>query len=285
VAAAPALAVRVLAGHDAPMSSLADPHIDSDGRRLVEREQELAALEATFERASAGRGCLALVTAEAGGGKTTLIERFCADRPSSTIVLRGACDPLFTARPLGPIQDIAVEAGPALTELMLAEPTPYQVAATLLEELRRDRATVLVIEDAHWADEATLDVLRLLVRRIATARLMIVVSYRDEAVDARHPLRVMLGELTSGIAVKRVALAPLSRDAVAGLAEPYGIDADVLHAVTGGNPFFVTEVLESGGEQLPVTVRDAVLARAARLTPGARSVLEAVSVATPHAEW
>src|SRR5207244_1248655 len=88
--------------------------------------------------------------------------------------------------------------GPALTELLFAEPTPYQVAATLLEELRRDRATVLVIEDAHWADEATLDVLRLLARRIATARVLIVLSYRDDAVDARHPLRVMLEAMSVG---------------------------------------------------------------------------------------
>ena len=268
--------------HDAAMSLLGR---QIDANRFFEREQELAALEAAFERAAAGRGCLALVTAEAGGGKTTLIERFCADRPSSTTVLRGACDPLFTARPLGPIQDVALELGDVLTGLLLAEPTPYQVAATLLEELRGNQATVLVVEDAHWADEATLDVLRLLGRRIVAARVLVVLSYRDEAVDTRHPLRVMLGELATVFPVRRVAPAPLSRDAVARLAEPYGIDADGLHALTGGNPFFVTEVLESGGEQLPETVRDAVLARAARLTPGARSVLEVLSVVTPHAEW
>jgi predicted ATPase len=78
---------------------------------LVEREQELAALEAALAEASAGRGCVVLLTAEAGGGKTALIDRFCADLTGSTTVLRGACDALFTPRPLGPIQDFAADVG------------------------------------------------------------------------------------------------------------------------------------------------------------------------------
>jgi hypothetical protein len=264
------------------MSLLDDPHVVVD--HLVERDSELAELAAVLEGAAAGRGRVALVTAEAGGGKTALIERFCALQAHSATVLRGACDALFTPRPLGPIQDVALDVGPALTELLLAEATPYEVAATLLKELGRHQPTVLVVEDVHWADEATLDVLRLIARRIATERVLIVLSCRDEELHASHPVRVMLGELASGLAVKRVALAPLSLDGVAELAEPYGIDPAGLRRVTGGNPFFVTEVLESGDDHVPATVRDAVLARAARLTPGARSVLEAVSIATPQAE-
>ena len=81
----------------------------------------------------------------------------------------------------------------------------------------------------------------------------------------------MLGELSPGLAVIRVLLAPLSPEAVADLAEPYGVDPDGLHRVTGGNPFFVTEVLASGEHEIPATVRDAVLARAARLTLAARA--------------
>ena len=253
-------------------------------RELVEREGELAALEAVFEEACAGQGRMALVTAEAGGGKTALIERFCVAQARPIKVLRGVCDALVTPRPLGPVQDFAPDVGPELAELLLGEAIPYQVAAALVEQLRRSGPTVLVIEDVHWADGATLDVLRLMARRIGTERVLIVLSYRDEAVDVRHPVRVMLGEVASGLALTRVSLAPLSPDAVAQLAEPYGIDPDGLHRVTGGNPFFVTEVLASGGTDIPATVRDAVLARAARLTPPARNVLEAVAVATPHAE-
>jgi DNA-binding CsgD family transcriptional regulator/tetratricopeptide (TPR) repeat protein len=264
------------------MSLLGDPHAGVS--RLVEREHELAALEAAFEQASAGRGRMALVTAEAGGGKTALIERFCADRSSPTRVLRGVCDALFTPRPLGPIYDFAADAGPELTERVLGEAIAYEVAAALIAELCRNEPTVLVIEDVHWADEATLDVLRLTARRIEPARVLIVLSYRDEAVDASHPVRVMLGEVASGLALTRIGLAPLSPDAVAQLAEPYGLEADALYRITAGNPFFVTEVLASGGAEIPATVRDAVLARAAGVTPAARGVLEAVAIATPHAE-
>jgi DNA-binding CsgD family transcriptional regulator/tetratricopeptide (TPR) repeat protein len=264
------------------VSLLRDAHVGAF--ELVERDNELTVLEAAFAHASAGRGGVALVTAEAGGGKTALIERFCASQAASTTVLRGACDALFTPRPLGPIQDVAPALGSAITDLLLGEAIPYQIAAALFEELRGNEPAVLVIEDVHWADEATLDVLRLIARRIAAARVLIVLSYRDEVVDAGHPVRVMLGELASGLAISRVKPAPLSRDAVAQLAEPYGIDPDGLHRVTGGNPFFVTEVLAAGEAGIPATVRDAVLARAARLTPPARDVLEAVSIATPHAE-
>src|SRR5439155_1324337 len=91
------------------------------GSALVERERELALLEAAFEEAAAGPGAVALVTGEAGGGKTALIERFCADRTGSTRVLRGACDALFTPRPLGPIHDFAADVGPRLTETLSGE--------------------------------------------------------------------------------------------------------------------------------------------------------------------
>jgi DNA-binding CsgD family transcriptional regulator len=251
---------------------------------LAERERELAVLEAAFEEASAGRGRVALVTAEAGGGKTALIERFCAERAGPTRVLRGACDALFTPRPLGPIQDLALDAGPELRDLVFGVGSPYQVAATLFDELRRSEPAVLVIEDVHWADEGTLDVLRLIARRIATARVLMVLTYRDETVDGRHPLRAMLGEMASAIAPTRLALAPLSRDGVAQLAEPYGVGPDRLHRITGGNPFFVTEVLASGEGKIPASIYDAVLGRAARLTPAARGVLEAVAIATPRCE-
>ena len=264
------------------MSVLRDLH--TDVHELIERERELATLEEAFEDAAAGRGSLVLVTGEAGGGKTALLERFCAGRPHQARVLRGACDALFTPRPLGPIFDFASDAGPELTDLLDGNAVPYRVATALIGELQANATTVLVIEDVHWADEATLDVLRLVARRIGTSPVLIVLSYRDEATDSRHPLRVMLGELASGTAITRVPLAPLSPAAVAELAEPCGADPEELYRTTAGNPFFVTEVLASGGVAIPATVRDAVLARAARLTTEAQDVLEAIAIATPHAE-
>jgi hypothetical protein len=251
---------------------------------LVERERELAVLEAAFEEASAGRGRVALVTAEAGGGKTALLERFCADRVAPATVLRGACDALFTPRPLGPVRDFAADVGGELAEALSGGAIPYQVAAALIDELHGLDPTVLAIEDVHWADEATIDVLRLVTRRIATAPVLIVLSYRDEAMDARHPARIMLGEVATGVSSVRVGLAPLSLEAVGQLAEPYEVDPDEVYRVTGGNPFFVTEVLASGTGSVPSTVRDAVLARSARLSGDARALLDAVAIAPPQVE-
>ncbi len=141
-----------------------------------------------------------------------------------------------------------------------------------------------MVEDIHWADEATLDVLRLVARRIETVRAVLAVSYREEELDPRHPVRLMLGELASAVSLRRVPLSPLSPDAVAQLAEPSGIDPLELHRTTAGNAFFVTEVLASGGTEIPATVRDAVLARTGRLSADARAVLDAVAIAPPHAE-
>ncbi len=269
------------AGHDATVSVLSDSRPEFD--LLVEREDELATLEAAFAEVSARRGRVALVTAEAGGGKTALIERFCAHRARSTRVLRGACDALVTPRPLGPIHDFAAEVGPDFEDRLLGDAAPYEVAGALIEELRR-RETVLVVEDLHWSDEATLDVLRLLARRIGRVRVLLVLSYRDEALGPRHPVRVMLGELASGLAPVRLELAPLSSEAVAQLAQPYDVDAGDLHRLTAGNPFFVTEVLASGNDTMPSTARDAVLARAARLPESARALIDAVAIVPPSVE-
>jgi len=185
---------------------------------LVERDRELALLEAAFDEATTGRGRVALVTAQAGGGKTALIDSFCTACTGRARVLRGACDALFTPRPLGPIHDFVANLGAELEQTLRGEAVPYQVAAALIDDLHHNAPTALVVEDVHWADEATLDVLRLLARRIAGERALIVLSYRDDSLDARHPLRVMLGEVASGLALTRVPLAPLSLEAVAQLA-------------------------------------------------------------------
>src|SRR5204863_373031 len=104
--------------------------------------------------------------------------------------------------------------------------------------------------------------------------------YRDEAVDAAHPLRVVLGSIATGVALTRLPLAPLSYEAVAELAEPFGVDAEELHEVTGGNPFFVTEVIASGGAEIPATVRDAVL----RFAPAAGAYAASVGAHREAAE-
>jgi hypothetical protein len=153
-----------------------------------------------------------------------------------------------------------------------------------VQELRRHPNTIVVLEDLHWADEATLDVVRLLARRIETLPALVVATFRDDELDRSHPLRIVVGELPAGGAVDRLAIARLSAGAVAALAAMHGVDAAELHRRTAGNPFFVTEVLAAGGSEVPDTVRDAVLARAARLGGAARSVLEAVAIVPQRAE-
>ena len=142
---------------------------------------------------------------------------------------------------------------------------PCDVALSLLEELREP--AVLVLEDVHWADEATLDVLRVLGRRVAVTPSLVVATYRDDEAVERHPLRRLLGELASVAAVERVTVPPLSLEAVRELASAQAADGDAIHALTRGNSFFVTELLASGAEALPATVRDAVLARIAGCRP------------------
>ena len=253
--------------------------------KVLEREAELAALDALLEAVrTEGRGRLVLVGGEAGVGKTSLLQHF-RERAEPARVLWGSADALFTPRPLGPLVDVAEIVGGDLQQLLGDDAKPYDVATTLIRELEAEAPTVLVLEDLHWADEATLDVLRLLSRRIARVPVLVVATYRDDQLEATHPLRVVLGELSTGDLVTRIELAPLSPDAVAALATAQDVDPGELHRLTGGNPFFVSEVLAGGqAELLPATVRDAVLARAAGLSDGARAVLEAVAVAPPDVE-
>jgi DNA-binding CsgD family transcriptional regulator/tetratricopeptide (TPR) repeat protein len=258
----------------------------SDRRsELLERSRQFAALgESLAAVLGRSRGRLVFVRGEAGVGKTALVSRFCEELGRSARILWSACDALFTPRPLGPLLDVAEVTGGELEELVASGARPHEVAAALMRELRMRAPTILVIEDLHWADEATLDVLKLLVRRIEGVRALVLASYRDEELDRDHPLRLVLGEFASARAVERLKIEPLSPAAVATLAEPHGVNAEELYRKTEGNPFFVTEVLAAGEGEIPDTVRDAVLAHAARLSPGARALLEAAAVVPPPVE-
>ena len=161
---------------------------------------------------------------------------------------------------------------------------PYEVGEVLMRELRARVPSLVVMEDLHWADEATIDVLRVVGRRVEAIPALFLATYRDVGLDRSHPLRTFLGELPTGQGIVHMHLGSLSAVAVETLAGPSGMDADELYRVTGGNPFFVTEVLAAGQGEIPHTVRDAVLARAARLTPAAHELLEVVSMLPPQAE-
>jgi DNA-binding CsgD family transcriptional regulator/tetratricopeptide (TPR) repeat protein len=241
---------------------------------LLERGADLAQLtESLADVRRTERGRVLLVGGEAGIGKTILVRHFCEELAHPASVLWGSCDPLFTPRPLGP-----------LLAFVESDALPHEVVATLAAVLRARKPAVFVLEDAHWADEATLDVLRLLARRVESVPALVVVTYRDDEVDANHQLRLVLGDISTTGAVQRLKLAPLSPAAVATLTEPYDVDAGELYRRTNGNPFFVVEALAAGADAIPATVRDAVLARAARLDHDARALLDAVAIVPQRAE-
>jgi DNA-binding CsgD family transcriptional regulator/tetratricopeptide (TPR) repeat protein len=245
---------------------------------LLEREDELAALDAALSRARTRRGSVVLVAGEAGIGKSTLLSAW-RERlaPTDTRVLAGWCDDFLTGRTLGPLRDVGRATSGALAEAVAAADTGAVLDAAL--DLLDDplRPVVLALEDVHWADEATLDVVRYVGRRIADLPALLVLSFRDDEVDAEHPLTGVLGALVAA-PVTRLTLRPLSRPAIATLLGDDGPDPDRVARVTGGNPFFVTELARTRGDDVPATVAEAVVARARTLSVAPRQALETLSV-------
>ncbi|MGO9909719.1 MAG: helix-turn-helix transcriptional regulator [Acidimicrobiales bacterium] len=252
---------------------------------LLERDEPAAAIADRLVSAAAGRGSLVLVGGEAGVGKSSLANAVAREAQGrGTPVLVGACDALATPRPLGPFRDIAASLGDSqLLQIVDGAPLRHEVFVAYLELLSTD-TWLVVIEDLHWADEATLDLIRYLARRIGSTSSVLVGTYRNDELDERHPLRSLLGELSGAESLVRLSLHSLSATSVASLAVGHDIDPADLYRRTGGNPFFVTEVLAAGGQELPEAVRDAVLARAGRLSDGGRAVLEAAAVVPLHIE-
>jgi predicted ATPase len=245
---------------------------------LLERDGCLHQLEAALADALGNHGRVALVSGEAGIGKTALIRRFVeCPAAASARVMWGNCDAQFTPRPLGPLHDIADELDGPMPRLLASNADRSSVFSALLDELFR-RQTIAVFEDVHWADEATLDLLGFLARRLGRCATLLVLTFRDDELGLRHPLRLLLGDLAASTLVRRISLPSLSEDAVRVLVGERAINAALLHRRTGGNPFFVTEVLAGDESGLPPTVRDAVLARAARLSTGAQVVLQAAAM-------
>ncbi|HET7513695.1 MAG TPA: AAA family ATPase [Gaiella sp.] len=241
---------------------------------LLERESLLGSLAESFDAAQRGLGRLALVSGEAGAGKTSLVRRFCEQLPGGTTVLSGACDPLVTPRPLGPFLEIGEQ-----SDRTIAGETAPDVAGALLDLALEP--VVFVVEDLHWADEATLDVVRLLGRRLASTSGLAIVTYRDDELARDHSLRICLGDLATTEGVERLHVEPLTVDGVRQLAAGRDVDPVALFELTSGNPFYVTEVLAGGNGAVPETVRDIVLARVAQLSPPAAAVVEAASIAPP----
>jgi ATP/maltotriose-dependent transcriptional regulator MalT len=248
---------------------------------LLERDKQLAQLTRWHEAIDARGGCVVLVTGEAGIGKTAIVSEFIRRRGGEVRVLWGACDPLSTPQPLGPLCDVGRQVGGALLEAIQGTNRERIFAAAVNELERPGKPAVLVIEDMHWGDDATLDLMKYLGRRISRTRAMLIATYRSDEIHARHPLQVAVG-LLPGQIVRRLSLAALSEAAIAELAQTLGRPAAGLYAATGGNPFYVTELLASPPGEIPTSVRDTVIARVARLSPQARGVAELVAAVPGH---
>lgn len=246
---------------------------------LLERDAFAGELAHLLQEATSGSGRLLFLGGEAGVGKTALLRQFCQAMPAAAEFAIGTCDPLSTPRPLGPLADMAVELG-VDTETQVSDTQPRErLFRRVLERLGESTAPdVVVIEDAHWADDASLDLLRFLGRRLEALPRLMIVTYRNDEVGPSHPLRVVMGDLSTCSWLRRMNLPRLSAQAVEKLAADSALDATELHQRTGGNPFFVSEVLGAAIGSIPPTVRDAVLARASRLPAEARRALDACAV-------
>lgn len=239
---------------------------------FLERGEHLNRLSGALALAAAGRGRILAIAGAAGTGKTTLVDHFVRGQQGAAHIYAGACENLSTPEPLLPLRDIARANGAAL-DLSHGQLAAFE---TVLELLRgRAKPSLLILEDMHWADTATLDLIRFLGRRIAQAKALVLITYRDD--EHRSPLKDILAEAPAG-SVERMTLEELSLPAVTALAEKAGRDGKGLYELTGGNPFLVTETLAAELDTMPESVRDATLARAARLPLEARTVLEAVSI-------
>src|SRR5262245_35647378 len=243
---------------------------------LLERETLLESLAASLDAARRGSGRLVLVSGEAGVGKTSLVRRFCEELPRGTTLLSGACDPLVTPRPLDPFVEMDERAD---RPLVGTGASAHDVAGSLLE-ISPD-PFVVVVEDAHWADEATLDVVRLLGRRVTATSGLVIVTYRDDELGVGDPLRICLGDLATTAGIDRLHVEPLTPAGVRQPATRHGIDPVAVFEPHPGNPFYVAGGLAAGGDQVPETVRDIVLARVAQLSPPAAGVVAAASIAPP----
>jgi ATP/maltotriose-dependent transcriptional regulator MalT len=250
---------------------------DHRSHQLVERDGALATLKRYLDEEAAVIGRLVLIRGEAGIGKTALLKAFVEDCRSGGDVLWGACDGVSTPQPFGPFEDMAEALGPKFRQLLDSNASRGELGRWLLKWMSVGPMRVLVIEDIHWADQATLDLLAFLARRIESLPVLLLVSHRDGDGDAPSVDRI-LGGVASLPVLRQLPLEPLSRAGVERLASDTGIDAKELHRITAGNPFYVHEVLDVGLSRIPVSVRDAVRARVARLDERGRRALQVAAI-------
>ncbi len=248
--------------------------------RLIERDEHLSALGEILRRAEDSSGRVVVISGEAGIGKPSLLRKFVDGQKQTSATYWGSCDALFTPRPLGPLQDMASRLDAELSRELESGVNPGRIFARLLAALEaHEQLPILVIEDVHWADTSTLDLIKFLGRRITSLRALLLLSLRSDEVSRSHPIWCALGDMAPS-SLRRLEIAPLTLEGVRQLAAGTALDSEHLHRMTGGNPFFVSELLssDSDGRSLPASIRDALRSRRARIGKSANAVLDVMSI-------
>ena len=242
---------------------------------LADRDHQLGEIIARADDARAGRGGLVFVSGESGAGKTSFVEAFVDRWVKDERVLWGACDPLPTPRPLGPIHDVAHRLAPATQTVLAESEAPYDIFDAVYDDLRT-APSVLVLDDLQWADQGTIDLLRFVLRRVAQTRSLAVGIVRDDEVGVGHPLRVLLGDAARSTRAASLPLPPLSLTRSSGSSVrapsiPRGCTASP--AATRSSCARCSSISIGPDTDLPTTVRDAVLARTSDLDAAAWDAL------------
>ncbi|QEC68752.1 AAA family ATPase [Panacibacter ginsenosidivorans] len=245
---------------------------------LIEREGFLNILQSHYEKIPEGEGHCIFISGEAGIGKTSLVKAFCKKVRSSCNIYQGICDALFAPRPLAPLYDILLQIKNDLpdTNPDITDRTAF--FSRLFYELKnQEKVNIIVFEDIHWADEATLDFIKFLARRITQLQTLFILTYRDNEIDAHHPLRHILGHLNPD-SFTRLPLLPLSRQAVEKMADEKGYKGEDVYSISGGNPFYVNEILASYSLGVPENIKDAVLSTYNRLDEITKHIWEILCI-------
>lgn len=251
--------------------------------KLLERDQFILELQDLFVKSRSEHGNIVAISGEAGIGKTSLVEYFVKQNEGQANILWGACDDLFTPRPLAPLYDIVTQLNSKIVDhLDSGNPRP-SIFSNFLKEIQNNEPNIIVIEDMHWADESTIDLLQFLGRRINKSQSLLIITYRDDEIKSDHPLRLALSNIPSNN-LKRIKLTQLSENAVELLAKNYGKDNGNLYSITGGNPLFVAEVLLNKESETSATIKELVTSKLNRLSSEARSATEMISVIPGKAE-
>jgi DNA-binding CsgD family transcriptional regulator len=242
---------------------------------LLEREEPQRRLEAALNAARRKQGRILSLEGEAGIGKTTLVLRFADTHREDTRVYLGGCENLSTPEPLGPLRDIARDSRGKFALTSGGQIATFEALLRFLVDGREP--ALLIIEDLHWADDPTLDLLRFLGRRIRSTPILTVVTFRNDESDSQARLASLWADLPRDCR-ERVELSPLSLTAVSLPSAPAGRAPREVFDATGGNPFHVTEFIASMSSAVPHSVRDATLVRAARLSARARRALDCAAI-------